>query len=439
VTGIGARRKVFMSGTPIVNRPAELFTLLNALDPARWGNWWKYAHRYCAAVSTRFGLDASGASNLDELHHALRSTIMVRRLKKDVLTDLPAKRRQVIELPANGSAGLVNEEREMHERHEDALIQLKARVEAARLADNANEYAELAQELKKAYHVAFEDMSRIRHQVAMAKLPLVVEHVTELLEEAGKVVVFIHHHDVAAGLKAAFGDSCVTITGETPPATRQGLVDRFNTDSTVKVCVMSIRAAGVGLSVKASLEVFAELDWVPGIVSQAEDRCHGIGRGIAGEPLLVQHLVLEGSLDAKMVAFIVRKQAIADQALDNGWTAAQGSEPVLTVEIGSVVDPRTPEGAVTATAAKVVPVASEALRAHVHDGLRMLAGCDQDHAAEINGVGFNKFDGAFGHALAERAKLTDKMVWAGVKLVTKYRGQLGGDYTETLTSLRGVR
>jgi len=75
------------------------------------------------------------------------------------------------------------------------------------------------------------------------------------------------------------------------------------------------------------------------------------------------------------------------------------------------------------------------LRALVHSGLRQLAACDEDRASVENGVGFNKLDGAFGHALAERSRLTDKMVVYAVKLCTKYRRQLGAEFTERLKGM----
>jgi len=63
----------------------------------------------------------------------------------------------------------------------------------------------------------------------------------------------------------------------------------------------------------ASNVVFAELDWVPANMTQAEDRCHRIGQKNA---VLVQHLVLDGSLDARMAKVVVKKQKIVNQALD---------------------------------------------------------------------------------------------------------------------------
>ncbi|MDD5719965.1 MAG: SNF2-related protein, partial [Candidatus Krumholzibacteria bacterium] len=92
-----AARLRLLTGTPILNKPIELYPLLKALDRERWGQAWLwYATRYCAATRQRVGRDkevwdTSGASNLDELQRILRGTVMIRRRKMDVLKDLPPK------------------------------------------------------------------------------------------------------------------------------------------------------------------------------------------------------------------------------------------------------------------------------------------------------------------------------------------------------------
>jgi SWI/SNF-related matrix-associated actin-dependent regulator 1 of chromatin subfamily A len=98
VAPIPAAQRLLLTGTPIMNRPSELYTLIHYLDPQRWSSFWSYAKRYCGAFSNGYGLQMGQAQNLDELQARLRETIMVRRLKKDVLTELPAKRRQIIAL-----------------------------------------------------------------------------------------------------------------------------------------------------------------------------------------------------------------------------------------------------------------------------------------------------------------------------------------------------
>jgi SWI/SNF-related matrix-associated actin-dependent regulator 1 of chromatin subfamily A len=154
----------------------------------------------------------------------------------------------------------------------------------------------------------------MRHATALAKVPLVVEHLVAALEESPKIVVFAHHRDVIAALAAEFPGRVVTLTGNDSPEARQAAVDRFQTDPECSLFIGSITAAGLGLTLTAAAHVvFAELDWVPANMTQAEDRTHRIGQR---ESVLVQHIVLESSLDASMVRTLLKKQQVIDEAVD---------------------------------------------------------------------------------------------------------------------------
>jgi SNF2 family DNA or RNA helicase len=288
-TGIQAGRRVFLTGTPIVNRPYDLWTLVQTLDPQDMGrNFMTFMKRYAAAYQGEYGWDFNGASNLEELQTRMRAKFMVRRLKAEVLKELPAKRRQVIVLPSNGAAAVIQAENEAYEEF-------------------------VRSELKDRQRILFERMSKVRHATAVAKIPHVIEHIKACLEEKDKVVLFVHHHDVAHAIADAF-PGCAMVTGETAVNKRQTEVDRFQIDPTCKLFVGSIHAAGVGLTLTAASHVvFAELDWVPGNISQAEDRLHRIGQV---NSVLVQHLVFDNSVDSRMVNTIIEKQAVIDQALD---------------------------------------------------------------------------------------------------------------------------
>jgi SWI/SNF-related matrix-associated actin-dependent regulator 1 of chromatin subfamily A len=312
---IRAKRTLFLTGTPIANRPAELFPLVHYLDPQSWGSFWQYAHRYCDAHRTRFGYDFSGSSNLDELQSILRSTIMVRRLKKDVLTELPPKRRQVIELPAGDAAAQIRDEKEAYARTQERLRALRAAVRRAKASALKEEYVAAVKALKQGVGATLAEMSHMREATAVAKVPQVLAHLHDALDDGGhKVVLFAHHKEVIAKIAEEFGNKCVTLTGDTSPEERQANVDRFQTDPDCVLFIGSITAAGVGITLTAASHViFAEIDWVPGTMSQCEDRCHRIGQQ---ESVLIQHLVLEGSLDCTMARTIIRKQEIIESALD---------------------------------------------------------------------------------------------------------------------------
>jgi SWI/SNF-related matrix-associated actin-dependent regulator 1 of chromatin subfamily A len=106
----------------------------------------------------------------------------------------------------------------------------------------------------------------------------------------------------------------VRLTGLESIEARQRAVDSFQGDSEVRLFVGSIQASGLGITLTAaSTVVFAELDWVPGNITQAEDRCHRIGQI---NSVLIQHVVLDGSIDATLAKTLVKKQEIIDRALD---------------------------------------------------------------------------------------------------------------------------
>jgi len=424
-----ARRKCFLTGTPIPNRPIEGWPIFHYLAPTEFRSFFGYAKRYAAAYQNGYGWDFTGAANLGELQDKLRGSIMIRRLKADVLTELPAKRRCVIEIEANGATGAVKAESAAWQRNEDAMLAMRAAVELAKASDNPQVYPDAVAALKEAAQAAFTEMSQLRHDTAVAKIPYVVEHVKDAIEDGSKVVVFAHHKDVIQALMAEFGGAAVCVYGDVAIEARQRAVDRFQSDPTCTVFVGGIMAAGVGLTLTAASHVvFAELDWVPGNVTQAEDRCHRIGQK---NMVLVEHLVLEGSLDAKMAHTLVAKQEVIAAALDNEKEAEAAAAVIPTTEKERAATEGLTRGKVDEQSVTMSP---ERIAA-IGQGLLILAGMDADYAREENGVGFNKLDTCIGHSLAAAVNssrgLTARQAVLGAKLVQKYRRQMPEDLVAT--------
>jgi len=418
-TSLKATRRILLTGTPILNRPKEIFSLVNYLDPEQWRSFFYFAKRYCNAHHNGYGWDFDGANpkTLPELQARLRSTIMVRRLKKDVLKELPPKRRQVIDVEANGASNAVKAEQAAYSRVEDRIAAAKARVELAKAGDSDEEYKAAVAALQETMTLAFTEISSARHDVALAKVPSVVEHVKNVLEDQDKVIVFAHHLDVIDKLVKELGEyGVVSLKGSDSMESRQAAVDAFQNDPKTRVFVGSLKAAGVGITLTAaSVVVFAELDWVPANMSQAEDRAHRIGQT---DMVLVQHLVLDGSLDSHLAKTLVEKQAIIDMGLD-----AEASLPAMpTVKL------------VTVTRTEITEVAPKFTQPQidkVHTALRMLAAsCDGAHKRDD--MGFSGADTHIGKALAGLETLTAKQAALGYKIVRKYnKTQLGGliDFT----------
>ncbi len=308
----GIDRVWALTGTPVPNRPIELYNLLRILESDIARSWTYYVERYCAGYHDEWGWEVGGASNLEELQTRLRSTVMIRRRKAEVLTELPPKIRQVVPLPENGATDAVRREIQACERYREALRE--ARTKRAQSRSNDEEYRAQLAALDEDVKRAFSELSTARRELGVAKVPAVVEAVRAGAEDH-KVVVWAHHTEVIDALMDALNDlGAVELSGRTSLSDRQAAVDRFQNDPECRVFVGSITAAGVGITLTASSHVvFAELDWVPGNLVQAEDRCHRITQT---EAVLVQYLVYDGTLDARIAHTLVYKLDIVQKALD---------------------------------------------------------------------------------------------------------------------------
>jgi len=307
-----AKRKLFLTGTPILNRPVELWPTVHCLDPVTFPNFMTFAKRYCGAEQSKYGWNFSGASNLESLQETLRGSIMIRREKKDVLKELPPKVRQVIELKIDELSHLIVEEKSKESYWKEEIRKTEQEREESK--DNETAYKDAVEKLKELNLAQFTEMALLRHKTALAKAPYVVDFVKEVLESQNQVVVFAHHHDVIEVLRSGLEEFGVNVlTGENTLEERQAAVDSFQSGKS-RVFVGGIQASGLGITLTAaSTVVFAELDWVPGNLTQAEDRCHRLGQR---DSVLVYHVVADGSLDARMAKVIVEKQDVADRALN---------------------------------------------------------------------------------------------------------------------------
>jgi len=318
VEGIRAERRIFATGTPLLNRPSELWGLVRACG--LFTNWYKYHTRYCAAYRNGFGWDTSGADNLDELQEKLRLGFMIRRRKADVLPELPAKRHQVLEIEPSSpeQKACVRAETVAKAKIESQTEKLKAAVAKAEVEGGkaGASYQAAVAALKVGRLAGFTELSKLRHDTALAKVDVVAEHALAAGEEGAPIIVFSHHRDVAERLFESLGgrEKAVLVYGGMSQEARQAAVDRFQRGDAQYFCG-TMRGAGVGITLTRSAHViFAETDWTPALLAQAEDRAHRIGQE---ESVLIQHVVLEGSLDAAMARRVVDKQIVLSAALDD--------------------------------------------------------------------------------------------------------------------------
>lgn len=286
------QKVIFISGTPMTNRPMELYPILKMISPETihpFDDWKRYAHRFCAAHQGRWGFDTSGSSNEAELGDRLRATCMIRRLKKDVLDQLPDKTLTVLPFEQNKATGKIIEQ---EYRFTFDLDNLKKHPEKGTVGD----------------------LAKLRHELTLAKLPQSISAIEDLLQSVDKVVVFAWHRDVMEGLKIGLEKfNPVLLVGGMSINNKQASVDAFQKDDKVRVFIGQIQAAGVGITLTAASNVeFVEATWVPGEIDQAIDRCHRIGQKTN---VNVRFHVVEKSLDETMLVSILKKKKVINQIL----------------------------------------------------------------------------------------------------------------------------
>uniref|UniRef100_A0A671YZ72 Zinc finger RANBP2-type containing 3 n=1 Tax=Sparus aurata TaxID=8175 RepID=A0A671YZ72_SPAAU len=294
-----AKRAILLTGTPALGRPEELFMQIDALYPKMFGTWTDYAKKHCNAHYKYFGRrrqwDCRGASNLDELHQRL-SRIMIRRLKAEVLTQLPPKIRQRIpfDLPKEASASFAEWERLM-----------KGMGSGVVATDNP-------------FTQVMSLVTQMYKQTAIAKAGAVKDYIKMMLEaEQLKFLVFAHHLTMLQACTEAVIEAkagYIRIDGSVPSSERIHLVNKFQSDPETRVAILSIQAAGQGLTLTAASHVvFAELYWNPGHIKQAEDRAHRIGQTTS---VNVHYLIAKGTFDTVMWSMLNRKETVTGCTLN---------------------------------------------------------------------------------------------------------------------------
>ncbi|KAG8198721.1 hypothetical protein JTE90_023489 [Oedothorax gibbosus] len=281
-------RIVMLTGTPALSRPIELFTQISALGYRGFLSYVEYGVRYCNGKQNTWGWDFSGSSNMEELQILLEEILMIRRLKSDVIKQLPDKFRQMVVL-------------------DPSLVSTKSKV------------------LKAMYNkMQAEDLKGMErrgalleyfHETGEVKLKAVCQYVVDLLEGEKKFVCFAHHQNVLNGICRAIEEKKVDhirIDGSVSSEQRKKLCDKFQLNDKCQVAVLSITSANCGITLTAaSLVVFAELFWNPGILTQAEDRTHRIGQE---NSVVVQYLVAKGTADDEIWPLVQRKLDILNKA-----------------------------------------------------------------------------------------------------------------------------
>jgi SWI/SNF-related matrix-associated actin-dependent regulator 1 of chromatin subfamily A len=410
-----------LTGTPLENRPFDLWGVLNTFGMAGevFGGWRTFL-RLFDGYKNRWGGYEFG-SPAQEVPERMRR-VMLRRLKSEVLTELPAK----------------------------TYAELRIEIRSKRLQKSLDRQYDAWGDLLKAGELpGFEEFSRIRSDLAADRIPAMLE-IVESHEESGQpLLVFSYHRAPVEALKDREG--WAIITGDTSNIQRDRIVSDFQAGR-LRGVGLTIRAAGVGLTLtRASHSLFVDLDWVPTWNIQAEDRIHRIGQ--TSDKVLITRMVSDHPLDLHVQKLLQQKMNLIHGAIEREVSALQlptvrevsaeehaaklerlaraEAEAEAAAEAGRTRRTRAAVSGWLASArrqakrpeAEITPE----LRPVLSDALGyMLERCDG--AVAKDGAGFNRPDAAIVGLLLRAGLESDEEYRLAERILCRYRRQLGREF-----------
>jgi SWI/SNF-related matrix-associated actin-dependent regulator of chromatin subfamily A-like protein 1 len=285
--GEKCKNVIGLTGTPIINRPREIYNFVNLANPYLFPKEFNFLVRYAAGKKTRWGWDFSGASNLEELHNKLKDSVMIRKTKEEILPFLPNKIVSVIPIEIDN-----------RKKYDDAEELFINKIESG--------------DTNKGY--ALNAITILKQIAAEGKIRQAISFIDDILENDEKIVVFCHHKSIVKKLSEEFKDCCVVLTGETKLKERQEVVDKFQNDPNCKVFIGTTQAGGVGITLTAANNlIFLEFEWSDAVHQQGEDRIHRIG---ANKSVNIYYIVGINTIDENIIDIIDNKKGIASEIVD---------------------------------------------------------------------------------------------------------------------------
>ncbi len=295
-----------LTGTPVLNRPAELVSQLRILGRLEdFGSGAGFGERF------------RGSDAHIRLHWHLRARCFARRLKADVLTQLPAKTRAVVPVELDNEAEYRLAERDVVawlQTQPLDLRELDARVAAALRAERLVR------------------LNALKLLAARGKLRSALTWIHDFCSSGERLVVFAHHREIQRAVLERF-PGALHILGQDGHAARDQAVRSFQADDRAdnQLIVCSIEVAGQGLTLtRSSNVVFLELDWTPAKHDQAEDRCHRIGQRDA---VNASYLLAAGTVDETISTLLERKRAVIGAVTDGRERDEEGVVDALVREL----------------------------------------------------------------------------------------------------------
>lgn len=278
---------IALSGTPILNRASEIYNTIKIINTELFDSPKEFKQRYC-------GWDFSGPTHIPELHTILTSTIMLRRLKEDVLKELPPKLFSFVPIE-------IDNEPEYRKAESDFIeyIREKKGDENALKAERAKQFAQI---------------ETLKQLSVKGKMKVAMDWIGDLLNADGKLVVFCSHHFVVDILMESFGNIAVKLDGRDTYIEKNRSVEKFQNEDNIRLFVGNIKAAGTGLTLTASSNVaFMEYPWSPADLQQCADRCHRIGQK---DSVNVYYLHGNNTIEERLIRILDSKKLIMDSLLD---------------------------------------------------------------------------------------------------------------------------
>ncbi len=295
-----------LTGTPVMNRPGELISQLRIIGRlADFGS------------GAQFGKRFRGPDAHLRLHWHLRSRCFVRRLKAEVLPQLPPKTRGVVPVE-------LDNEHEYRLAESDVVAWLRSRPLDLRQLDAKVAAALRAERLVR--------LNALKLLAARGKLHAALAWIHDFCSSGERLVVFAKHREIQRAVLERF-PRALHILGEDGHVARDESLREFQApdgaDNQLIVC--SIEVAGQGLTLtRSSNVVFLELDWTPAKHDQAEDRCHRIGQQDA---VNATYLLAAGTIDETIATLLERKRAVIGAVTDGRDEDEEGVVDALVREL----------------------------------------------------------------------------------------------------------
>jgi hypothetical protein len=332
-----------LTGTPIKNRPVEFVHQLKVLGLLNnFGGAYKFKMRYCNPTYNGYGYDWNGATNLEELNMKLRSTCMVRRLKRDVMTELPPITHTEVPMTISNRAEYTRADSDpIRYIYEEALNDKELWSEIAALLRESGTNFTIKEMIEDRALEKMGRASRAEHLVRIAllrklagqgKMNNVIDWVRDFLESDQKLVVFAVHRAIQSELMEQFPDAA-HVLGSDSGKVRMEQIDRFQTDPNCRLIVCSLYAASEGITLHAASHVaFIQQGWTPAEREQAIARAHRIGQD--ADNVTVWYLEAIDTIEQEIAALIQKKAGYLSASADGDIEIEEEYVSVLKQLVG---------------------------------------------------------------------------------------------------------